>query len=297
MDDPSGSTGKHNSFWKKMSEIFRSDQAEEDSSLLENEIISMADEGRERGMLQESEVRMIHNIFGLNDTDAKDIMTHRKNMTAIDGRMTLAESLPLILEEGHSRFPVYLDDIDNLIGILHIRNILQTYLDESLREKPLCEIPDLLHSVFYIPETRSIDVLFREMQRDKNHIAVVVDEYGQTAGLVSMEDILEEIVGNIQDEYDKEEEMIVSCGEGRYIIQGFTPLSDIEEVLGVHIDDEDHETLNGFLISKLDRIPQKGEQAVVNSDGLKFQIMKVDNNAIQSVLVSAGEPSLGEENE
>ena len=266
--------------------LFRLDPNADDDDVTEEEVISMVDEGQKKGVFQDSEVEMIHNIFDLNDTDAKDIMTHRKNITALDGSMTLAEALPVIREENHSRFPVYREDIDDLIGILHIRNLLQYIQDPKALDKKLSEIPGLLHKVSYIPETRSIDVLFRNMQQEKSHVVIVIDEYGQTSGLVSMEDILEEIVGNIQDEYDEEEEMIVPCGEDQYLIQGFTLLEDIEEQLDVSFTDEEHETLNGCLIARLDRIPEDGEQFTLQFDGLKFQVLKVENNAIRSVLVS-----------
>jgi len=262
------------------------DPLADDSDVTEEEIISMVDEGHEQGVLQDSEAEMIRNIFELNDKDAKDIMTHRKNIVAVDGSMTLEETLPYILEQNFSRFPVFEDDIDTLIGILHIKDAMQCFRQESLHAKRVRDIPQLLRTITYIPETRSIDVLFRDMQREKNHIVVVVDEYGQTSGIVAMEDILEEIVGNIMDEYDVEEDPITKQADGSYVMLGMTPLEDVEDELGIEFEDEDNETLNGFLISKLDRIPSDKEHIEIECLGYRFRVLSVANKTIGRILVT-----------
>ena len=228
---------------------------------------------------------LIRNIFRYMDKDAKDIMTHRKNIVAIDGDWSLEEALQFMLDERFSRFPVYQEDIDEIIGIIHLRDATSGYLDKSKRQCPVKNLEEYLRPVTYIPETKSIDTLFKEMQAAKNHMVVVLDEYGQTSGLVAMEDILEEIVGNILDEYDEEDEMIKKQNDGSMIVNGLTELEDLEDLIQVTFDKEDYETLNGFLIDKLEHIPGEDETCVVDYDGYRFTVLQIDNNIIQTVKI------------
>ena len=168
------------SLFQRMKQIFHEDEMDEE--------------------MQKEAAGLIRNIFRYMDKDAKDIMTHRKNIVAIDGDWSLEEALQFMLDERFSRFPVYQEDIDEIIGIIHLRDATSGYLDKSKRQCPVKNLEEYLRPVTYIPETKSIDTLFKEMQAAKNHMVVVLDEYGQTSGLVAMEDILEEIVGNILDE-------------------------------------------------------------------------------------------------
>ena len=167
---------------------------DEQSDVTEEEIISMVNEGHEQGVLLASEAEMIHNIFEFGDKEAKDIMTHRKNICALDGTRTFRQALEFIKENNYSRFPVFLDDIDNIIGVLHIKEALELSLDAAVYDTPVSKIKGLIREVDFIPETRNINSLFAMMQAAKSHLVIVVDEYGQTAGIVAMEDILEEIV-------------------------------------------------------------------------------------------------------
>lgn len=228
---------------------------------------------------------LIRNIVRYLDKDAKDIMTHRRDIVGIDEEETLEDALKFMLEERFSRFPVYREDIDEIIGTLHLRDAMTCYFDETNKEKKVKELTDYIRPVDYIPETKSIDTLFRKMQAGKNHMAIVIDEYGQTSGLVAMEDILEEIVGNIMDEYDDEEEDIEVQADGSYEVYGFTDLEDLEDLLGISFDKEEYETLNGFLIQQLDRIPGEDEHCAVIYEGYLFTALEVDNNAIQSVKI------------
>ena len=202
-----------NTFGKGFKRIFGKGRWTAGEDLTEQEIMSMVNEGHENGVLQESEAEMINNIFTLDQKEAKDIMTHRKQIMALDGTCSLQEVLAEIRDMGYSRYPVYLDDVDNIIGIIHIKDILNQMLDQTNMEQQLTKINDLIRPASFIPETRNIDVLFKNMQSQKIHMVIVVDEYGQTSGLVTMEDILEEIVGNIFDEHDAEEEQIPVNGE------------------------------------------------------------------------------------
>ena len=216
------------------------------------EIMDMVNESHEQGVIAENEAEMIGNIFEFAEKQAEDVMTHRKNIVALDAALTVGEAFGIVMEESFSRYPVYDGDIDNIIGILHIRDLLKVYVKEEDRNKKLYQVKNqVMFEPFCIPETRSVSVLFKEMQSKKNHFAVVVDEYGQTTGIVTMEDILEEIVGNILDEYDEEKVQIKQISEGRYEMDGQTPLEDIEEKLGIKFNCEDIDTINGYMIYKL----------------------------------------------
>ena len=253
------------SLFQRMKQIFHEDEMDEE--------------------MQKEAAALIRNIFRYMDKDAKDIMTHRKNIVAIDGDWSLEEALKFMLDERFSRFPVYQEDIDEIIGIIHLRDATSGYLDESKRGCPVKELKEYLRPVTYIPETKSIDTLFKEMQSTKNHMVIVLDEYGQTSGLVAMEDILEEIVGNILDEYDEEDEMIKKQNDGSMIVNGLTELEDLEDLIPVTFDKEDYETLNGFLIDKLEHIPGEDETCVVDYDGYRFTVLQIDNNIIQTVKI------------
>ena len=212
-------------------------------------------------------------------------MTHRKNIITIDAQELLEDALRFMLDESFSRFPVCEGEIDSVIGIMHLREAMACYLDEKLRKVPLKELKGYIRPAAFIPETKSIDTLFKEMQADKNHIRIVLDEYGQTSGLVTMEDILEEIVGNILDEHDEEEERIRKVQNGNYLVNGMIDLEDLEDVLPIVFEKEEFETLNGFLIHQLDRIPGEDEQCVVDYEGYRFTVLLVDNNTIQRVKI------------
>lgn len=257
-------------------------------NVTEEDIMTMVNEGHEQGVLKAGEAKMITNIFELDDKEAGDIMTHRKNITALDGSMPLNEAARFVLKEGNnSRYPVYGKDLDDIIGTLHMRDVLVHAENEQESGIAIEKVPGLLREARFIPETRNINSLFKEMQSQKIHMEIVIDEYGQTAGLVTMEDILEEIVGNIMDEYDVDEEFIVQSGDG-LLMSGMTPLEDAQEALGITFPEEDmdtYDTINGLLISRLDRIPQEEEQPEVRYMGLLFEVVKVENKMIHSVRV------------
>lgn len=253
----------------------------------EEEIISMINEGHEQGVIQASEAEMISNIFEFGDKEAQDIMTHRNNIVAIDGNMLLRDAISFMSEGQNSRYPVYEENLDHIIGILHLKDAMRFYADESKLYCPLRDLEGLLREPCFVPRTKNIDELFREMQAEKLQMVVVVDEYGQTDGLVAMEDILEEIVGNILDEYDEDSESFIEeKGEDTYIIEGKTPLEELEERFGISFAEEEFETLNGFLISRLDKIPEPDEEFDVDYCGYNFKILSVENKMIQSVQVT-----------
>ena len=258
-----------------------------DEDVTEEEIISMVNEGHEHGVLLANEAEMIHNIFEFGDKDAKDIMTHRKNIIAIDGTISFQEMLDFLVENNYSRYPVYIDDIDDIIGVLHIKEALAFCRKTEIYGQAVKDIKGLIREVKFIPETRNLNSLFAKMQTEKCHMVIVVDEYGQTSGIVAMEDILEEIVGNIEDEHDEEEAMIEKLADGSYIMDGMTPAEEALELLGIELPDEDEfETLNGLLISLLDRIPSDEEKLELDVSGYHFKVLTVENKMIKKVKIT-----------
>ena len=230
-----------------------------DDDVTEEEIISMVKEGHEQGVLLASEAEMIHNIFAFGDKEAKDIMTHRKSIIAIDGNMSYYDVVQLFIETGKSRLPVYIDDVDNIIGVLHIKDAFSFFQKNEVFRTSVKDIKGLIRDVDFITETININSLFTKMQMEKSHMNIVVDEYGQTSGIVAMEDILEEIVGNIEDEHDEEEDTVAVESDGSYIMDGMTELREAIEVLELPVEEDSFETLNGLLISLLDRVPNEGD--------------------------------------
>ncbi|MBP5159404.1 MAG: HlyC/CorC family transporter, partial [Lachnospiraceae bacterium] len=262
--------------------IFGFDPNETDESVTEEEIISIVNEGQEQGVLDDDEAEMISNIIEFDEKQARDIMTHRRKVVAVSSELTVEEALEFMLKESFSRFPLYREDIDNIVGILNIRDVMAASVGSG-EKKPSLE--DIAREPYFIPDTQNIDVLFKDMQSKKAHIAIVIDEYGQTAGIVAMEDILEEIVGDIQDEYDNEEDQVVPDGDG-YIVSGDVFLSDLCDETDLVIKEEDDErfdTLNGLLVSLLDRIPEDDEKETVRYGDFVFELMEVKDKVIKLV--------------
>lgn len=258
-----------------------------DEDVTAEEIISMVNEGNEQGVFEDSEAEMIQNIITFRDKEAGDIMTRRLNIIAIEGHLTLQEVIDQMMGAGKSRFPVYDEELDNILGILYFRDVMNISDQEELLDKPVMEIPGLLRKAQIIPETRKIDSMFQYMQLNKLHIMLVVDEYGQLAGLVTLEDLLEEIVGNIFDEYDEvEQPHFEKTGEEEYIIDGMTPLDEVEKLLDVEFDIEDIDTMNGFLLYKLGYFPEEGDNAVVRMADYEFTVLQVENKVIQKIKIA-----------
>lgn len=277
-----------NNFGKGLRKLFGRGKFGTGEDVTEEEIMSMVNEGHEQGVLLASEAEMINNIVTLGDKEAKDIMTHRKSIAAIDATMTLREVLREIEDKGFSRYPVYSENIDNIIGVIHIKDILNLMLKQDVMDVPVTKLDRLVSPVPFIPETRNIDVLFKNMQSQKKHMVIVVDEYGQTAGLVSMEDILEEIVGNILDEHDAEEMRIIHAEDGSYLMDGMTELEEVCQILDIGEQEEleDFDTLNGFIVSQIDRIPSDGEVFQISAYGYCFEVLLVENKMIRTVRVT-----------
>lgn len=251
----------------------------------EEEIISMVREGHEQGTILASEAELIHNVFEFDDKEVKDIMTHRKNIVSLDGNMSFIDAIEFIIDTGKSRFPVYENDVDSIIGVLHIKDAFTFFEKNEVYRSSIKDIDGLIRPVDFIPETVNINDLFKKMQSKKSHLAMVVDEYGQISGLIAMEDILEELVGNIEDEHDEEENYIRKSDDETFIMDGMTEFSDVKEALSLPVEDDAYETLNGFIISLSDKIPEEGDKTVITAYGYKFSVMSVEDKVIKQVMI------------
>ena len=251
----------------------------------EEEIISMVREGHEQGTILASEAEMIHNVFEFDDKEVKDIMTHRKNIVSLDGNMSFIDAIEFIIDTGKSRFPVYENDVDSIIGVLHIKDAFTFFEKNEVYRSSIKDIDGLIRPVDFIPETVNINDLFKKLQSKKSHLVMVVDEYGQISGLIAMEDILEELVGNIEDEHDEEENYMRKNDDETFIMDGMTEFSDVKEALSLPVDDDAYETLNGFIISLSDKIPEEGDKTVITAYGYKFSVMSVEDKVIKQVMI------------
>lgn len=251
----------------------------------EEEIISMVREGHEQGTILASEAELIHNVFEFDDKEVKDIMTHRKNIVSLDGNMSFIDAIEFIIDTGKSRFPVYENDVDSIIGVLHIKDAFTFFEKNEVYRSSIKDIDGLIRPVDFIPETVNINDLFKKMQSKKSHLAMVVDEYGQISGLIAMEDILEELVGNIEDEHDEEENYIRKNDDETFIMDGMTEFSDVKEALSLPVGDDAYETLNGFIISLSDKIPEEGDKTVISAYGYRFSVMSVEDKVIKQVMI------------
>ena len=258
------------------------DPKADEEEVSEDEIRMMVDLGEERGTIETAEKELIENIFEFNNSTAEDVMVHRTDMVMICAGDTPEEILNTIRQSGLSRFPVYEEDADDIVGILSTRVYLLN--TQQAHPKPLRE---LLYPAYFVPESVRTDVLFRDMQSKKVHLAIVVDEYGGTSGLVTMEDLLEEIVGNIYDEFDPAEpKELEQLGENLWRVSGSLSVEDLAEELDMELpEDEDYDTVGGMLLSCLRTIPEDGSRPVVQVNGLELQAEKVEDHRIRSVLV------------
>lgn len=257
----------------------------------EEEIISMVHEGHEKGNILASEVEMINNIFEFDDKEVKDIMTHRKNILSLDGSLSYIDAVRLMIDAGKSRFPVYENDIDNIIGVLHIKDAFEYSQRNEVFRTSIKDIKGLIKEADFVPETVNINDLFKRMQAKKNHLAMVIDEYGQISGIVAMEDILEELVGEIEDEHDEEEDLIQINDDQSYYMDGMTDFSDVKETLNLPLEEDAFETLNGFLIAQMDKIPEEDEKPVINAYGYEFSVLSVNDNVIGQVMIKKVAPN------
>lgn len=269
--------------------VIGKDHYNNEEEVTEDDILSMVQESHDQGILEADEAEMINNIFELNDLEASDIMTNRNSIVAINGDMTLSEVIKIMLDGSNSRYPVYLDNLDHIIGILNLKDALRFQNSNKNKNGAIKRYPQLFREARFVSETRKVDDLFHKMQADKLQMVIVIDEYGQTSGLLTMEDILEEIVGNILDEYDEEETFFEKKGEMTYEIDGLTPLEDLSTLLHKDFENDDFDTINGLLTDKLGHIPGENDTDPLIINGFSFEIMQVENHVIKTVLVKQAE--------
>ena len=264
----------------------------DEETVTEEEIRMMVDVGGEKGVIEDVQKEMINNIFEFDDLDAGDIMTHRTDMVAVEVGDDLSEVVDTAVSEGYSRIPVYEDDQDNIIGIVYVKDLL-AYVGKKMPAKSL---RDIMRTPMYVPESKICGDLFKEMTEKRTQMAVVVDEYGGTAGIVTLEDIVEAIVGNIQDEYDDEDEEISKINETTFTIDGMTNLEEVAELTGTELPEGSYDTVAGFIIKELGLLPEEGKTYEVNYKNLKLTVLSVDERRIDKVRVEIL-PSTGNENE
>lgn len=263
--------------------LFGLDSDKETADITEEEIRMLVDAGNENGTIEFSEREMINNIFEFDDRTVGEVMTHRTDLAAVSKKDSLSEVIRIATEQGFSRIPVYGEDIDDIIGIVYAKDLLGLVGDPAVCEKT---IADYIRPTIYVPESARCRMLFKKFKEDKVHMAVVVDEYGGTAGIATMEDLLESIVGNIQDEYDREPEEIQLLESDSYSLDGGVSVEEVEELFDIELDaDEDTDTVGGLVVNALGRIPQDGETVTVVIQNLEFTALAVEDRRIERVCV------------
>ena len=262
-----------------ISKIFGISENEEEI-VTEEEIKMMIDEGKEKGTIQEDEKVMIDNIFEFNDITASEVMTHRTNIYAVEINSKIEEIIENLDEFKYSRVPVYEETIDDIKGILFIKDLLKNFY-----ERKEIEIKNIIREAYFVSENKPINELFKDLQKNKMQMAIVIDEYGGTAGLVTMEDLLEEIVGNIFDEYDDVENDYTKLDENTFLISGSVSINNLKKILNVDIPEGEYETLSGYLLEMLGRIPKDNENPIIETKRVNYKIEKYEDKRI--VLVKA----------
>lgn len=247
----------------------------------EEEIRILVDAGNEKGFIETEQKEMINNVFEFNDRTVGEIMTHRTDMDSLEVNADLHTVLKLFSESGHSRIPVYGEDIDDIVGMLYIKDLMELLIDEKKREK--FTIKKYMREPMFVYENLKCDDLFEEFQKTKVQVAIVLDEYGGTYGIVSMEDLLESIVGDIQDEFDDEDEEIEELNENHFIVDGATIIDDVSEIIGQELDDSENDTIGGLIMDKLGYVPDEDEHPSVVIGNATFTIKSMDDRSIDKI--------------
>ena len=271
--------------------LLRIDPNAKNQTMTENELRTIVDVSHEDGVIESDEKEMIYNVFDLGDAKAKDVMVPRVHVTFADVNTTYEELIEIFREDKFTRLPIFEDSTDNVIGTINMKDLL---LFDNTKE---FHIRDILREAYFTYEYKNISELLVEMREASFNIAIVLDEYGDTAGLITLEDILEEIVGEIHDEYDEnEEDFIKEIGEHEYMIEGSTNLDDLNDRLDLQLESEDYDSLGGFIIEHLDRLPEEGD-SITTEDGLRLVVESLDKNRIESVHAYLPEPSVETEDD
>ena len=246
----------------------------------EETILDMIDEGEENGNIEEHERDRIENILDFTDREVSDIMTHRIDIAALEDTADLNETVRLAIDTGYSRIPVYHDDVDNIIGVLYVKDLLRYVID---RNETFC-LKDIVRNVPFVPRNKNCEKLFAMMTEQKVQMAVIVDEYGGTEGLVTLEDLVEAILGNIQDEFDDEDESIKKLSVNSFSVDGLTLIEDVEELIGETLNaPEDCDTLAALILDNLGRIPEQGERPVICIGDVTLTVTRIEDRRITKV--------------
>ena len=254
----------------------------DEKPVTEDEILMMVDASGEKGVIEESEADMIANIFEFGDTTASEAMTHRTDVEALEYTSTVTQAVAFALQNGFSRIPVYKDDLDNIQGVLYVKDLLKFVGNVDQCDTPIYM---LMRPACYIPETKKLRELFYEMTETKVQMAVVVDEYGGTSGIITMEDLIESILGNIQDEFDNEDEEISRVNDNTFTVDGTTSIYEVSDLLDVELPEGDYDTLAGYIVSTLGRIPTEDEHPTVTFENILFTVEQVADRRIAKVRV------------
>jgi len=270
--------------------------ADESIFLTEDGLRFLINVGEEESAIEDEEKEMIASIVELGETLVREVMVPRIDVVSLPADTPIPEALDVIIGAGYSRIPIYEETIDNIVGMLYAKDLLSVFRDGEKNVR----ITKMLRDVYYVPESMKVDVLLHELQRRRVHVAIVVDEYGGTAGLVTIEDLLEEIVGEIQDEYDMEEPLVQRVAEGEYILHARCNLDDASDLLGLALPTEGGDTLGGFIFAQLERVPEVGDEVLYGD--LRMTVMSVDGRRVKQVRVlrelateepASDRPSLG----
>ena len=270
-------------------------QIEKEPSILTGEEIkSLISVGEEEGAIEEEEKEMINSIFEFGDTIVREVMVPRTDIQSIDANENISEVIKTIVETHHSRIPIYEENIDNIIGILYVKDLVSRW--EAYKQGENIVLKDLIRTPYFVPETNKAKDLFAQFKKKKNHMAIVVDEYGGTAGLVTIEDVIEEILGEIEDEYDREDDQFQPLGNGITLIDGRTNIDTVNEELDIQIPQgDDYDSIAGFIVNILGRVPKTGE--IVNYKNLKIVIAEADLRHISKIKIARLEPKKENKNE
>ena len=244
-----------------------------------DQLIALLHSAFERRLLDAEALSMIEGVMQVSETQVRDVMIPRSQMDMIDVAESPEKFIPFVIETAHSRFPVHEDNRDNVIGILLAKDLLRFYAETEF------DVREMLRPAVFVPEAKRLNVLLKEFRANRNHIAIVVDEYGGVAGLVTIEDVIEQIIGDIEDEYDfdETEDNILLDRNGKYRVKAITDIADFNERFGTNFSDEDHNTVGGLVVGKFGRLPKRGEATSI--DGISFMVLRADSRKIHSLLV------------
>ncbi len=255
--------------------------------ITEEDIKSFVNVGEQEGIIEEEEREMIHSIFEFGDARVRDVMVPRTTMFAVEGTKTLNDIWNEVIDNGFSRIPVYEESIDNIIGVVYVKDLFNVIREWKLE----IEVKNFVRGAYFVPETKPLVEMLEEFKSKHIHIAIVVDEYGGTSGIVTIEDLIEEIVGEINDEFDEdEEESIKQVGENEFIVDAMLPIDEINDAVEINLNEsEDYESLGGYIYSALGRVPEEKDLIKLEEEGLELRVLEVDNRRVVKVLIIKNE--------